>query len=345
VAIRQSRYRAGGVYDSMIRDMVRDRGAAEQEALLCQEMMTTVLKLIDEDTHRGGLKIINSALKELRYGLKMFAPYSNIRKVSAFGSARTPKSWPEYKLAKQFGKRMAEEGFMVITGGASGIMEAANVGAGEKKSFGLNIRLPQEQEGNPILAKNKKFMTFKYFFTRKLMFVKESDALALFPGGFGTHDEGFEALTLIQTGKSDPLPVIMLEAKGRPYWKEYFTFVKKRLLGSGYISPEDLSFFKYTTDVEEAVQEIKRFYSNYHSSRFVKDLFLLRVHRVSPELIKELNHHFSGILRAKGRFQMMEALPEEGNEAEILNLPRIALPFNRMSYGKIRQAIDLINNY
>jgi len=233
----------------------------------------------------------------------------------------------------------------VITGAASGIMEAANAGAGRAKSFGLNIRLAHEQEPNVFISRDAKLVTFKYFFTRKLIFVKECNAIALFPGGFGTHDESFEALTLIQTGKAHFFPIVMLENPLKPYWHAWLHFVKNHLLEPGYISEDDLRFFKITHRVEEAVAEIKKFYSNYHSFRYLKDLLLIRAHRVPSKLIKTLNEEFKDILRPRGEFEKVRAATDEFHEPEISHLPRIAFPFNRKSCARVRMAIDVINEF
>ena len=335
----------GGKFDRIIEDLVRDFGGEGERALLIQEMIATALRFVNEKNDRGELKIVNTALRELRYAFKIFSPYRHAKKVCVFGSARTPTRAPEYRMAKQFAEEIAREGFMVITGAASGIMEAANAGAGRERSFGLNIRLPHEQEPNPYIIRDDKLMTFKYFFTRKLIFVKEANAIALFPGGFGTHDESFEALTLIQTGKTNPFPIVMVEHPGRPYWKPWLDFIKKQLLKHHYISPQDLGFFRIVTRIEDAVGEIKRFYRNYHSSRFVGNLFVVRVHRASAGLAKVLNKEFKDILRPKGRFEIIGAFPEEHHEKETLHLPRIAFHFNRKNYARIRELIDTVNEY
>lgn len=338
-------YRAGGKYDQILEQLIADRGATEDNAVLIKEMMTTALKLIDEKVGRGDLKVINTALKEMRYSEKIFAPYKGHRKISVFGSARTKKDAPEYEMAVEFSRQMAAKDFMVITGAASGIMEAANEGAGREKSFGLNIRLPFEQEPNIHVNHDEKLMTFKYFFTRKLAFVKHTDAIALFPGGFGTLDEGFEAMTLIQTGKSDMVPLVLLQPKGRPYWEHWLTFVKKSLVDPGYVSPADMGFFKLCETVEEGVEEIVQYYRNFHSSRYVGDSFVIRVHRAPDELIDHLNKDYKIVLRPGGSFAKSAALPEEADEPTVLKYERIILPFNRSDHGNYRAIIDTINRY
>ncbi len=337
-------YKAGGEFDKAIEELVRQRGGAENSFLI-QEMIITALKLIDEKAERGDLKVINTALKELRYAFKVFTPYRSIKKVSVFGSARSRRTSMEYRMAKLFAKKIAKKEWMVITGAASGVMEAANAGAGAGNSFGINIRLPHEQEANPFIREDKKLINLKYFFTRKLIFIRESHAIALFPGGFGTQDEGFEVLTLVQTGKAQPLPIVMVDHPKKPYWREWLKFVRKQIRGGAFISEEDMDLFKITTDVDEAVEEVVRFYSNYHSSRYVGELFVIRVLRITPKMMEGLNEKFRDVLKPKGRFESVKAFPEEAYEGRDMDLPRIAFPFNRHSYGRIRQIINFVNRF
>lgn len=307
------------------------------------QIIASALALSRDQADRGDIKLINAAIKELRYAFKVFRPYEQIRKVTIFGSARTPKNSPTYKQAKDFARLMVKKGFMVITGAASGIMEAGNVGAGREKSFGVNIRLPFEQGANPIVEGDPKLITFRYFFTRKLIFVKENDAVVLFPGGFGTHDEGFEILTLIQTGKSNIVPVVMLEEKGGTYWKGWQQFVEKELLHKRMISPEDLSLYKITDSAAEAANEITQFYKNYHSMRYVGDQLVIRMNHPVPEKkLHDWNREFHDIL-VTGLFQEQRALPEEKDDVELLDKPRLVFHFNRSSFGRLRQLINEIN--
>src|SRR5215213_4967739 len=250
---------------------------------LVGEIVANSLKLLRDNTNRGDIKLINKSFKELRYALKIFAPYRDVRKVSIFGSARTPETSPDYLAASKFGKLMADAGWMVITGAGGGIMAAGHGGAGADPSFGLAIRLPFEQRTNPYIEKDEKLVNFKYFFTRKLMFVRTSHAVALFPGGFGTMDEGFEVLTLIQTGKSVPMPIVFVDAPGGRFWQAWQDYVNDHLLAQGLISPADLHLYKLTDSVEEAAREVKHFYSNYHSLRYSRDEIILRLHRKPTE--------------------------------------------------------------
>ena len=329
--------------DRAISDLIEKAGGSLEKSLL-QEMITTVLRLRAEKVQRGELKIINTTLKEMRYAFKVFEPYRTIRKVAIFGSARTPKTASEYKQAKEFGREIARRGWMVITGGATGIMSAGNEGAGPENSFGVNIRLPFEQEANPIMTKDPKLINFKYFFTRKLMFLKESDATVLCPGGFGTHDEGFESLTLVQTGKAAPRPIICIDPPGSRYWQTWRHFVVKELLNRKLIDDNDLDLINFTHDAKEAADIITGFYRNYHSLRFVGDKLVIRMNRsLNDRILNRLNHEFPKIVR-KGNIQLLEGpLPEEDNEPDTFNLFRIVLDFNRRDYAQLRKMIDVIN--
>jgi uncharacterized protein (TIGR00730 family) len=310
---------------------------------LVQQLKETADKLIRDQANRGDIKLLNTALKELRYAFKVFAPYRNQRKVTVFGSARIPPSHPAYHQAVLFSRRIVEAGFMVMTGAASGIMEAGHVGAGREHSIGVNILLPFEQEANAIIAGDIKLMHLKYFFTRKLLFVKESDAIALFPGGFGTQDEGFEVLTLVQTGKSHPIPIVLIDEPGGDYWKRWQRFVEEVLLAREMISPADLALYKLTDSVEEAVTEITGFYRVYHSLRYVKgDLVLRLQHHLSESLLERIRQEFADIVVA-GTFEQTAALPAEANDSHLAALPRLRFRFDRRSLGRLRMLIDLIN--
>ena len=320
----------------------RGRGSPNEE--LIAGMMQAVLKLSRDETSRGDLKILNRALRELRYAFKVFAPYRGIRKVSIFGSTRVQEGDPYYQMAVRLGRRLAEEGYMVITGAGTGIMQAGHEGAGRDKSFGVNIQLPSAQEPNRFIRGDSKLMTFHFFFTRKLIFVKEADAVVFFPGGYGTHDEAIEALTLAQTGKSQIVPILLVDLPDRGYWKEWEGFVRGRMLNQGFISKEDLNFFKIVEDIEGAIEEIKKFYRNYHSYRFVRqDLVLRSLHPPSPALIESLNRNFRDIL-TEGEVRATGPLPEEADDPETVSLPRLLVPFNRKGFGRLRKMIDVIND-
>jgi uncharacterized protein (TIGR00730 family) len=329
----------------LIQQLVGEHGGGENADLVA-EIIETALRLIDDKTDRLDVKVITSALKELRYASKIFAPYRSRQKVTVFGSARTLPDAPEYKQAVALGKAIVAHDFMVITGGGEGIMGAAQRGAGRNNSFGLNIRLPFEQEPNLEIAGDRKLINFKYFFTRKLCFMKESDAIVLFPGGFGTHDEGFESLTLMQTGKSQPKPLVFMDRPRGNYWKTWWRFVEDQLLDADMIRKEDLALFKVTDDIEEACDQIVRFYSNYHSCRYVKDALVVRVkHSVTEGLLRTLNERFANICVNGAQFQASGPLPEEENEPELADLQRIVFPFNRTNFGRLRSLIDVVNQH
>jgi uncharacterized protein (TIGR00730 family) len=312
-------------------------GAAETD--LFNAFMETVLR--SRDLERGDLKIMHRAVRELRYALSVFARYRHVHKVTVFGSARAHPSNPAYALAKTFAQRMVAAGFMVITGGGDGFMHAAQEGAGREKSFGLNILLPFEQGANAVIANDPKLVYFKYFFTRKLIFVKETHAFALFPGGFGTHDEAFEALTLLQTGKSSLVPVVFVDAPDSTYWHDWYDFLQRHMLQQGFISANDLHLFKVTRDLDEAVAEITTFYHNYHSSRYVKGQLLIRLQRPpAADLLARLNGDFRDIL-SHGDIVAVEPPGDDSDEAP--HLPRLRLWFNRLSFGRLRQLIDVLN--
>jgi len=316
----------------------------EQKAQLVEEIKEYADKLGKDDATRGDLKIISRAVKELRYAFKVFTPYRRQRKVTVFGSARTPPDHPTYAVALELGRRLAEEGWMVVTGAGGGIMEAAHVGAGRDMSMGLNIMLPFEQDANYVISDDEKLVHLKYFFTRKLLFVKEVHGIVLCPGGFGTQDEGFETLTLVQTGKRDLMPIVLLDQPGGSYWTDWQDYVQKQLLENGLISPEDLSLVKVTNDVDVAIDEIMNFYSVYNSMRYVRGQLVLRLHKEpSDEFVDRLNEEFQDLLEG-GRIQRVEVHPLESDDEHLANLPRLALRFNRRSIGRLRQMVDLIND-
>jgi len=314
-----------------------------EDSELLRQMLTTSVRFVRDRVNKGDFRLVNNALKELRHALYIFGDYSHVRKVAVFGSARTQPDHPDWKQAHAFSEKIVKEGWMVITGAGDGIMGAAQGGAGREQSFGVNIRLPFEQSANPTIAGDRKLINFRYFFTRKVMFVKESHAIVLFPGGFGTHDEGYEALTLIQTGKSELLPVIYVDEPGGSYWKDWDHYVRTHLHGRGLIGESDLSLYSVTDDVDEAVRQVTNFYSNYHSSRYVKDLLVLRVRKApDPEQLAALNEDFGSILK-EGKIEVRKALPEENGEAK--RHPRVCLHFNRRDIGTLRKLIDRLNSY
>lgn len=311
---------------------------------LLDEMRETILKLDRDNTVPGDLRILARAIKELRYAFKVFTPYRRMRKITVFGSARMQPDHPSYQQAVEFGREMAQAGWYVVTGAGGGIMEAAHVGAGREMSMGLNIILPFEQEANRIINDDKKLVNLKYFFTRKLMFVKEVHAIAMFPGGYGTLDEFFETITLIQTGKRDLMPIVAIDAPGDSYYADLVEYMKKHLLKTKLISTDDLSLLKITSNVQEAFNEVIDFYTVYNSMRYIKNQLYLRLHYApTPELLEQLNTDFQDII-TEGRIECVPTHPYEADEPHLANLPRIAFQFNRRGLSRLRQMIDLIND-
>jgi uncharacterized protein (TIGR00730 family) len=329
-------------FDARVRELVRDWGAEKSPALI-EEMIVTALKMARDQMGVADLKLINRSLKDLRYAAKVFAPFQKFRKVVVFGSARLPLEAPEAKVAEDFTRRMVAQKYMVITGAGDGIMGAAQLGAGREHSFGLNIRLPFEQKPNAVIDGDPKLINFNYFFTRKLNFVKETHAFALFPGGFGTLDEMFEVLTLMQTGKTRIIPVVMLDRPDGTYWESWMTFLNEHLLKLGFISPVDFAFFRIVHNVEDAVSEILNFYKVYHSARWVREEYVMRLCRRLPDkVVADLNEKFADILRT-GKIVQGTALRQEKNEPESWELPRLIFTPYPGNFGRFRQLIDAIN--
>jgi uncharacterized protein (TIGR00730 family) len=338
------RYNTGNQHlDQLIHKMIEDTGGSPSADFL-EDIMITAIKLRDDELDRGDIKMMTTALKEIRYALKVFYPYRHIRKAAIFGSARTPPNHPDYKLAIEFSKKIVKEGWMVVTGAASGIMSAGNEGAGRAHSFGVNIRLPFEQDPNPTIANDSKLVNFKYFFTRKLIFIRESDATVLFPGGFGTHDEGFESMTLVQTGKTPPRPIVCIDPPRSTYWKSWKNFLCKELANKKFIDKDDLGLVYFTHNADEAVQYITHFYHNFHSSRYIDDRLILRLKRPlrAPHL-NAINRSFKSILKKGKVEQLFKPFHEEENEPHTFDLTRLALYFNRRHFAKLMQLIDAVN--
>jgi len=309
------------------------------------DLMIAITRVARDGAHRGDLKLLTNSFKELRYAFKVFAPYHGIRKLSVFGSARTASSHPEFVQAVEFARRMREHRWMIITGAGDGIMGAAQHGAGRAGSFGVAIRLPHEQKTNDVIADDAKLINFKYFFTRKILFLKEASAVALFPGGFGTQDEGFEAMTMIQTGKTNLMPIVMIDAPGGTYWQHWRTYIKAELLHNGMINEQDMNLFKLTDDVDEAVEEIVGFYRRYHSMRYVGPLLALRLSSpLTPEALERLNDTYAARLLAEGRIEQRSSpLEGEGEDAEFPELPRLVFAYNRTNAGILRLLVNDIN--
>lgn len=326
--------------DARLRQLVADASQNDNEDLIA-ELITTVLKLHRDNAPRGDLKLINTAVKEMRYSNLVFSRHEE-PKVTIYGSARTLESDANYEMTVLFAKLMASHGWGVITGAGPGIMEAGNRGAGADHSYGVNIRLPFESAANSYLDEQRT-VNFKYFFTRKLGFVKESNAFVILPGGFGTLDETFELLTLIQTGKSDLHPIVLLEAEGTGYWDPIMDFIKETQLGSGLISESDLALFHHTTDPQVACHHILEFYTNYHSQRYAVGRLILRLRQTPTDAdLASLNDDFDDIV-AEGTIERAEPTQTEIDDDDALDCERISFVFDRRHFGRLRQLIDRLN--
>jgi len=341
---RRARYRTGkDDLDAAVLALVEQAGV-RRDADLVFEMVVSALRMGREAVDRGDLKLVNSALKELRYSFLVFEPYEHIRKVAIFGSARTAHDDPSYGLARDFGAAIADQGWMVITGAGPGIMEAGIEGAGADRAFGVNIVLPFEADASPLLAGDRKLINYRYFFTRKLTFMKESSASVLLPGGFGTMDEAFELLTLIQTGRSPIEPVVLLEPPGDGYWTGWRHFIERDLAHRGLIAAEDLNLVRICSTVNEAVAEITRFYSVFHSQRYVGRRLVFRLeHELSDATLAALNHEFADVV-VRGAIERTGPSAGEIDDDDVPHLPRIAFHFNRRHYARLRLLVDRINS-
>ena len=313
---------------------------------IVRELIIGSLKYAQDARDRGDLKMMNTTIKEMRYTAKVFGPYQDRYKVTVFGSSRTPPDTPLYNMAVRFARQVVEKGFMVVTGGGPGIMEAANKGAGPENSFGATIKLPFEQTTNEIVASNPRMIQYKYFFNRKVAFIKETHAIALFPGGFGTMDEAMEAMTLVQTGKRNPIPIVFLETKRDTYWDRWMEFMQNYLVKDGYLPPTDVDLVTIRSDEKEAVKVITTFYRRYHSMRYVGDVVVLRLKtRPTERMIRVLNEEFSKDLLPGGSFEARGPLPEEEDEPKLLDLPRIIFPFNKQCFPSLKAIIERVNSF
>jgi hypothetical protein len=327
--------------DAKVADLVSAATTSPNGDLIA-EMIVTGLKLGRDGASRGDLKLINTALKEMRYSNLVFSRHDE-PKVTIYGSARLGEEDPNYQLTMEFASTMARSGWGIITGAGPGIMEAGNRGAGIDHSYGVNIRLPFEDAANLHLAPER-VVNFKYFFTRKLGFVKEAHAFVLLPGGWGTLDETFELLTLVQTGKSDLHPIVLLEAEGTEYWGPMIDFIKRRQLANGLITESDLAIFLHTVDQRAAAEHIWHFYANYHSQRYSGGKLVLRLHEAPDEsMLKGLNEEFADIV-VEGRIDRVEATQAEVDEVDAPELDRIAFVFDRRHFGRLRMLIDRLND-
>jgi uncharacterized protein (TIGR00730 family) len=340
---RLPRYRTGDPeLDRDIEALITKVGDVHDGDLVF-ELIVSAVRLARDRASRGDLKIANAALKEMRYAFATFEPYRSARKAAIFGSARTRRDDPLYAQTTALARGLADADWMVITGAGPGIMEAGIEGAGAANSFGVSIRLPFEAATTQFLADDPKLVNFRYFFTRKVIFVKEAHAFVLLPGGYGTLDEGFELLTLVQTGKAPPAPIVLLDVPGGTFWLSWVQFVERELRARGYISPEDMHIVTITDDASVALAEITGFYRNYHSLRFVEGDLVLRMQQLpSHTELEAINRDFADIL-ASGVIEPTAASKAEIGDGDVPDLPRLRMRFDRRSYSRLRLLIDRIN--
>jgi len=336
--------RNNGKADRAIDALMEMVGSIENPGIV-REMIIAALKAGQEDARKADLKLMNTSLKEMRFTSKIFAPYRNKRKVTVFGSARVQPREPMYDMARRLGQVLVENDYMVITGGGPGVMQAVNEGAGPENSFGVNIRLPFEQRPNPVIDGNPRYILYKYFFNRKVAFLKEAHAVALFPGGFGTLDEAMETITLVQTGKRYSLPLILIDEPGGTYWSQVIDFFKNELLARGFISRSDFHMFERVESVEEVAARINRFYRRYHSLRYVNGTLVIRIRNpIEAADLVSLRERFADLLISGGTLRQTGALTEEQDEPEIADLPRLVIDFNQSDFGRLRAFIDALND-
>jgi uncharacterized protein (TIGR00730 family) len=330
--------------DQILNRLIEESGGVHHPDII-REMLLSTLKIGQDVDYLADLKLINRTLREMRYTAKVFSPYRNRKKVTIFGSARTEKHEEMYQKCVRLSRILAEKGYMVITGGGPGIMQAGNEGAGSENSFAVNIRLPFEQKPNPIMYRNPRLITYKYFFNRKVAFVKEADAIVVFPGGFGTLDEAMEVFTLVQTGKTSPKPLILVDDK-EGFWEQFFDFVKQSMLVRGFISGEDFSLFTITRSEQEVAEVIEIFYRTYHSLRFIENRLVIRLNKeISEKQIETLTEEFPELISPGNLITCCGKFPEEIDEPDLAHLPRITMLFDHHHYGLLIAFINRINTF
>ncbi len=336
--------RTNGQIDPLIDQLIEL--AEVNHPYIIREMILNALKAGQDTDYLADLKLMRTTMKEMRYTNKVFGPYRAQRKVTIFGSARTTPDQPIYKKCVEFARLLVQHDYMVITGGGGGIMEAGNQGAGEENSFAVNISLPFEQDTNLVMSDSERTLTYKYFFNRKVAFLKEAAAIALFPGGFGTLDEAMESITLLQTGKTPPVPIVLIDDDSGSYWEDWFRFARNVLLPKGLISGEDFGLFTITRSAEEAIEVIDSFYKVYHSSRYVDNLLVIRLNKaLTADQICILEKEFADLLLPGSHIKAVSAFDKEHDQPDLWHLPRLAIKFDRRSYGLLNSFIRQINSF
>ncbi len=324
---------------------LEDLLSAQVSRHFLEELITEAIAFVEDEPTGLDVKIMKATVQELRAAFSIFAPYTNHQKVTIFGSARTQTHDPLYEQTERVARELASHGWMIVTGAGPGIMEAGMRGAGRSNSIGVSIKLPHENTANEIIAGDPKYVSMRYFFTRKLMLVKESQGFLCMPGGFGTLDETFELLTLVQTGKSMPVPIVFLDVPGDQYWRQVNNFIEEQLVSRQLVSHADTSLFFVTSDVQEAVHEIRSFYTNYHSLRYVGKQLVVRLkYAITDDQLDELNRSF-GHLCVAGNIARCDAFSVEVRDQDHVQLPRITFQFGKLAYGDLRQLINLLNSF
>ncbi|MFL6206253.1 MAG: TIGR00730 family Rossman fold protein [Acidimicrobiales bacterium] len=329
--------------DDVVQQLLEASGATANRDVL-RDILRTAAGLAGDGADRLDLKITAAALKEMRAAFAMFEPLKGSPKVTIFGSARTSPEDPLYEQARRLAEHLADAGWFVITGAGPGIMQAGAEGAGPERAIGISIRLPFEEQPSDLLAGGDRVVAMKYFFTRKLMLIKESSAFVCLPGGFGTQDETFELLTLLQTGKATPAPVVLLDVPGGTYWTSWVSYLDAELVAKGLVSPDDHELFLATDDVDEAVARIQQFWRSYHSIRWVGDRLVIRLrHRPTPDEVADLNERFGDLL-VDGAIELSEPLAAEVADRDELDLARLVMRYDARRAGRLHGFIDALND-
>lgn len=333
--------RSESLSQSLLSRLEKHQTCSKHELEMC---IKHLLQIFSHPPEPATSRLVNSTLEELSASIKVFNKFKQPQKISIFGSSRTKPSNPNYQIAEALSKKLTELGFHIITGAGPGIMEAGNKGALPEKSFGLNIELPFEQKANKYIQNSNKLISYRYFFLRKLFFIRESAATIIFPGGYGTHDEGFEILTLLQTGRCAPRPLLLMTYTESTYWETWENYIKTQLLANHYISEEDLSLFKICHDPDEAIQWIYNYYSVYHSIRYLNDFTVMRLNKaLSKSTLKIINDKFQHLLldeaTLEGKFKVIshKEIPEE--KELYPNKKRLVFKFNKTDFGGLNQLI------
>ena len=324
-------------------DAVAREVCGKHDPLVVRRLLAGVLDAASSEIEEHDVEMMTRTVEEMLAADRMFLPYRNVRKITCFGSARIKEDDPAYQQARHFARLAARQGYMIITGGGPGIMQACNEGATEHLSFGLNITLPYEQHANHVVADSERMMNFYYFYTRKLNFLKQTDALVAFPGGFGTMDEIYESITLMQTGKSTLFPVILLDPPGETFWSRWVHFISKELLAAGLISPEDMSLLYVSKSPEDALSAIELFYRRFHSYYFTGEKICIRLMQtLGEETMEWIRQNYTDLMPAGDLEQVASDAVDP--ESLLASLPRLRFTLRGGAYARLRELIGTIND-